>query len=410
MSVSDSQRGFDTSPDRDWVPTDVYDWMSKEKSILVLNYTMACPLKCDFCCYSCHSGRASQKMPIDLAFSLVDQAATLGVFSSIAFTGGEPLLFPDEVCAIAERAQSHSLPFTIATACHWADSPESAEALIDRLADLGLSRLNVSHDPAHAEFVRTANVINACNASLRRQVDTYVVGTFADAGESLAGYAPELAGIPGLRLFNKYIAKVGRAASRPITQSTYGLHLGLDDLACYRRIYHDLVVFWDGRTYPCCSTFNRSTPGIQAGNAHFESLKDIWDRVDGSLLLRTMKRKGLGELYRIIEERDPELAAELPRVESSAGPCSLCHAIFGTRSMSDRVKRAFSGYEADKTLKAIDAIEGMLGRSKTTEILAEIVDMAPQDGVSEVSSSNLQFLPMPRIRAKTEGSEANDGE
>src|SRR5215203_5673235 len=59
------------------------------QNVLVLNYTMTCPLACDFCCYA--SGpRRGETMDLNLALDLVDQAADLGVFGACSFTGGDP--------------------------------------------------------------------------------------------------------------------------------------------------------------------------------------------------------------------------------------------------------------------------------------------------------------------------------
>src|SRR5260370_32667013 len=105
---------LESSPSKDWVPTEVHNWEGKETNVLVLNYTMACALACDFCCYGCHSGR-TEKMPVELALNLVEQAAQLKIFSSVGFTGGEVMLFFDELLLIGERLAELRLPFTIAT-------------------------------------------------------------------------------------------------------------------------------------------------------------------------------------------------------------------------------------------------------------------------------------------------------
>ncbi|MBN2533230.1 MAG: RiPP maturation radical SAM C-methyltransferase [Spirochaetales bacterium] len=54
-------------------PCQIDRWTGREKHVLVFNYTLTCPLACDFCCFHCHPGR-QEKMPLDLAVSLVKQA------------------------------------------------------------------------------------------------------------------------------------------------------------------------------------------------------------------------------------------------------------------------------------------------------------------------------------------------
>jgi hypothetical protein len=371
---ADDASTLDAAPSKSWVPTEVHNWEGKETNVLVLNYTMACPLRCDFCCYGCHSGRVAQTMPFERAIELVDQAASLGVFSSIGFTGGEPLLFLDEIAAVAEHANSLGLPHTVATACHWAGTMDDARATVARLAGAGLRRMNISHDPAHAEFVAAENVANAARAAVEHEVPTYIVGTFYSPAESLALLLPQLEDLPGVHFLDKYVAKVGRAQKRHITQASYGLALSLENLCCYRRVHHDLVVFWDGRTYPCCSTFNRATPGISVGDAFSEPLEQIWDRTDGSLLLRAMKRQGFGEVYSLIRELDPGLAAELPAAEETVGPCSLCNKIFGDAELAARIKAAFSALEEERVNRAIETLAKRIGKERTAALMTAILD------------------------------------
>lgn len=374
VPATDDTPSLDASPSNDWVPTEVHNWEGKETNVLVLNYTMACPLRCDFCCYGCHSGRVAQTMPFARAIGLVEQAASLGVFSSVGFTGGEPLLFFDEIAGVAERAKSLGLPHTIATACHWGETGDDARRVVDRLANAGLRRLNISHDPSHAKFVPAEFVANAAQAAVEHEVPTYIVGTFYSPDESLSTLFPQFADVPNVHFLDKYVAKVGRARKKHITQASYGLALSLENLCCYRRIHHDLVVFWDGRAYPCCSTFNRATPGISVGDAYSEPLEAIWNRTDGSLLLRAMKRQGFGEVYKLIRELDPALAKELPSAEDAVGPCSLCNEMFGSEDLATRIKAVFNELEQQRVNHAIGVLEERLGAERAAMLVNAVLD------------------------------------
>ena len=291
---------------------------------------MACPLQCDFCCYGCHPQR-TEKMPLELAFRLIKEAAELGKFSSIGFTGGEPMLFLDELLQIGRRLKGYGLPFTIATAAHWAKSEKRAHEILEELAKVGLCRLNVSYDPSHAKFIPKKSILSAITASSHLGIPTYVVGTFYSAFESMENYLPEASDLAKVTLVTKYVSGVGRAASRNITQSSYGLSLGLEALSCYRRIYHDMVVWHDGTVYPCCSTFNRATPGISIGNANVQSLRELWSRLDGSLMYRVMKRHGFERFYAIVK-------GSIPHFMNCFLPALIVwgHAAYATRYLRTR--------------------------------------------------------------------------
>jgi MoaA/NifB/PqqE/SkfB family radical SAM enzyme len=359
---------------QDWVPTEVHDWEGKERDCLVLNYTMACALSCDFCCYGCHPKRA-EKMPLDLALSLVEQAGKMGNFSCVGLTGGEVMLFIDDIMRIGDECKTQKLPITIATACHWATSHETAYSIIRDLAARGLLRLNLSCDPSHAKFVPKDFVVNAALVASDLGIPTYIIGTFYGKDDQLETFVPQLVDVPFVKLVTKRVAAVGRATKRDITQETYGLKLSLDDLGCYRSVYHDLVVFWDGEAFPCCSTFNRATKGIAIGNAFTDSLRELWTRAEGSLLFRVMKRQGFGRLYEIVKEIDPDLYQSLPSAETAVGPCSLCHKIFKNSDTTERLKRVFETYEKKQVAEFIETLAEKVGKETADEVLADFAEI-----------------------------------
>ena len=344
------------------VPTQVHDYEGKETNVLVLNYTMACPLTCDFCCYGCHPGRA-EKMPLDLALSLVAQAAEMKVFSSVGFTGGEPMLFFEELLTIGTTLLEFKLPFSIATAGHWATTPERSRRIVNELADRGLRSFHISHDPSHEKFVPSNYVVNAARAASERRIATCIVGTFYSSSESLAARLPELIDLPRVTLIDKFVAQVGRATKKEIPQHSHAVNSELNSFRCYRSTYHDITVFYDGMAYPCCSTFNRATPGIILGNAFKDSLRKLWERAEGSLMFRVMKGEGFPRMYEIIREFDPELYLQLPSADS-VGPCHLCSSLFQKPETTERVSAVFSKYEQAKISNAVDMLVQTLGEDK----------------------------------------------
>ncbi len=358
---------------KDWTPTETHDWEGKERDVLVLNYTMRCALACDFCCYGCNPSR-KEKMPFDLALRLIQEASNLKQFSSVAFTGGEPLLYQDEIIELAKELYAGGLPYTIATACHWAESHTSSKQLLKELKKHGLIRLNISHDPSHEQFVPKSSILNAARAANELGIATYIVGTFLSPNESMQAFLTQAVGYSHVQLHTKYVAKVGMATKWDITQERYRLRLEAEDMCCYRRINHDIVIWFDGTAYPCCSTFNRSTPGISIGNAHATSLMEIWERAEGSLLFRILKRQGFGELYALLKERAPDLYRCLPQANSAVGPCSLCNAIFKNKDLYPKILEVISEYERNKASHALEVVAALLGESKAATVVSDLLN------------------------------------
>jgi MoaA/NifB/PqqE/SkfB family radical SAM enzyme len=59
-----------------------------QRHTLAISVTNRCPLRCDFCCVPPGPGDLEKEK----ARELIDQAISLGVFRSVGFTGGEPML------------------------------------------------------------------------------------------------------------------------------------------------------------------------------------------------------------------------------------------------------------------------------------------------------------------------------
>lgn len=340
---------------------DLREWAAiAEKDVLVLNTTMTCPLSCDFCCYGCHPDR-QEKMPLAAALDLIDQAAALECFSSIGFTGGEPTVHRSDFIAMTARAAIHGIPYTVATSGYWGKDASEAEALADHLLATGLRRMNISCDPAHIAFVSARAVGNAASSCASRGVPVYIVGTFDDPSHHLADFVPQLRGVPNVYLIDKVVSKTGRATKWEVD---YGKIRTPKVKTCYRRVHHDVVVFWDGKTYPCCSTFNRATPGLVIGNAFEEPLALIRARIEASLLFRVIKREGFPEFYDIIQRIDPELFAAMPKFDDYPGACSTCNAVFRRPDIAARTTAVFDTYRTLEILKSLDRVEELLGEGK----------------------------------------------
>jgi hypothetical protein len=300
-------------------------------------------------------------MPLAGALSLIDQAAALDSFSSVGFTGGEPTVHRDDFLAMVERCGDRAMPFTIATSAYWGEDAGEAEALAAHMAANGLRRVNISCDPAHIEFVSADAVTRAAMACAGRDIPVYIVGTFDRPGMTLEQFMPALDGVANVHLIDKIVAKTGRATK---WQVDYGA-LGVPKVTtCYRRVHHDIVVFWDGKAYPCCSTFNRATPGLVVGNALEEPLALIRARVEASLLFRVIKREGFPEFYDIIERFDPELRRQMPQFDDYPGACSTCNAVFKRADIADRVNAVFETYRTVEIMKSLDRVEALLGQGK----------------------------------------------
>ena len=312
---------------------------------LVLNYTMKCPLACDFCCYASGPRRA-ETMDLRFALDIVDQAASLGVFGAFGFTGGDPFVFHEDLVVISRRIAEHHIPFSAISACAWATSDYEIRRHLEPLIENGMTDFVVSHDPSHGHWVSRDQVRNVVQTAVQMGLKVSVFATFYDEDERLEDQFPEFADAENVTLEGRLVGPgIGRVRHARMSRSQFP-KTDFDSFdTCYQRVYHDITVFWDGETYPCCSAYNRATPGISYGNLYEEPLWRVWDRIEGSRYLRLIQRRGFAELYMLLERIAPDLHSRLPRHDSGLGACHLCHLIMSDTDLSREIHDVLSREE-----------------------------------------------------------------
>ena len=339
-------------------------------NILILNYTMTCPLACDYCCYSCGPKR-TETMDLDFALNLIEQAAELRVFSECGFTGGEPLVYFDDIITLTTRMSQLGLPFSMISACDWATDSPSTNRFIDPLVDRGMSVFTVSHDPSHERFVPRANIRRVMDRVLKRGVRAVLCGSFYDDKTDLKDMFPEYANEEMVSFVTRVVLPTTGRADRLKIQPSFYPNADLDSGGtCYKRFYHDVTVFWDGEVYPCCSVYNRATPGISYGNAYDTPLAKIWDRIAGSMFLYLIKREGLRSLLRFVRERAPELIDKLPDdSQPTVGPCHLCHLVMRESEISERIHELFAQEERKRVAKILRNVSHQHGEEVAVQLM-----------------------------------------
>jgi hypothetical protein len=120
--------------------------------------------RCNSHCKHCQIGqdkRSSQPVAIDegLAVQIVHEVAQAYSPSSLMTFGGEPLLFPDIVCAIQAAARANGIgKREIITNAGWPRSEAEFRTVARRLADSGVNDICVSVDCFHQEYIPLAIV------------------------------------------------------------------------------------------------------------------------------------------------------------------------------------------------------------------------------------------------------------
>lgn len=140
-----------------------------------------------------------------------------------------------------------------------------------------------------------------------------------------------------------------------------------------------MVVFWDGEAYPCCSTFNRATKGISIGNAFKTPLRVLWQAVEYSRLIRTMKAQGFSKVIEIVRKYEPEFADRLPSLDEFPGACSYCNSIFSDSSLTQAIRAIFARYETEEIVSSMDELNALLGEAAVARLLQASISSAAME-------------------------------
>lgn len=136
--------------------------MSKFLTVERIEFTVT--YRCNSHCKHCQIGqdkRDSQPVAIDqgLAVRIVQEVARAYSPGSLMTFGGEPLLFPDVVCAIQAAARANGIgKRQVITNAGWPRSAAEFRTVARRLADSGVNDIHVSVDCFHQEYIPLAVV------------------------------------------------------------------------------------------------------------------------------------------------------------------------------------------------------------------------------------------------------------
>lgn len=138
-----------------------YDHREYNKVYMI--YTFGCNAKCDHCLVE--SGpRKRGKLTPETAGELLRIGAEHGK-SFLDLSGGEMMLYPEEVMEVASIARGLGYYVCLNTNAYWARTPEKARRMLSRLQEAGVAAIFPSASAYHLKYVpleRVKNLRSAC--------------------------------------------------------------------------------------------------------------------------------------------------------------------------------------------------------------------------------------------------------
>jgi hypothetical protein len=266
---------------------------------LFLGLTRRCPLHCAHC--STNSTMASEHSPAEWYDAFVDTFRADDRPEVMLLSGGEPLLRPDLVVRLTERARGVGTRVSLLTGGFWGE--RAVPPAVQRAMD-AVDLLSVSMDPFHEQEVPRASVFATIERRLEggRDVSVQTVGAGDDdpwvaqlVDELESRFACSVPILVGLLGPSGRDDAPGLETPVPLPQRRSSLPRFVDDVAPEPCSFASWPVGgFDGTITACCqqSVVDAAPGHLRLGHLATESWPDIRERGERSALLRAIRVYG----------------------------------------------------------------------------------------------------------------------
>jgi MoaA/NifB/PqqE/SkfB family radical SAM enzyme len=233
--------------------------LMNELNTLTLFLSWKCNFFCSHCGFSCGPER-NEKMDIQMAKKYIDEASQYKTLNMVAYSGGEPFLYFNEMKELMEYSFNKGLSAGVVTNSSWA---HNEKIVCDRLLELknfGLEEIITSIDDYHLKYVNIKNIENVIKVAVRLgiRVGINILMTLDSIVKQKNLH--EIIDIPTEILEDP--EKIWVKESSPIRVGRAKEYFQLDSLkhygeaelinnSCYY-VIRNIVVTPDGSTYACC--------------------------------------------------------------------------------------------------------------------------------------------------------------
>lgn len=320
---------------------------------LSLLMTYKCNFVCDHC--SVFAGPDCQEvMEAAHLRRIIEQAYAIPSIRVVAFTGGEPALYPDLLQFGISLAHEKGLITRLVTNAWWAETPEKARNFLQNLRTAGLNELNVSYDDFHRPYLEAfggeQNVVNAVRAATELDMTVLVGVAFYPGAGVRTGYLRRVFQDVGIQqkvgFMEDFVFPLGRARQKLsarffVSDPSEEHH---DGHAC-RESGQTLAVLPDGKVLFCCG---------HIVNSPVQEIFTVGDLASGDSLSEIVARIQRNVFYWWLHREGPKaVLAELGVEEKFRRNCEACFYL-GTagreklRTLAVRKEEIFSRWEGEK--------------------------------------------------------------
>lgn len=275
--------------------------------------------KCNFACEHCSvRGSPYGKYTItrELIGKFIDELSSIPSVKLVAFSGGEPTLYLDELLYGIEYAHKKGFITRLVTNAWWARTYEEANKLIGVFKAHGLDEINVSYDDFHAKFIKVDNVANLVKAALENSLRVAIgVICLLDSyytADNIKKILSEKIGIPITELEKRVVfiedqpTPVGGASDIYVTKTDKFVHNDIKcELGCVN-IGRVLALLPNGDVKVCCghAVFQQENDPFLLGNIMNERLINMVRKAQQTLFYWWLHLRGPKKILEKIGVRE----------------------------------------------------------------------------------------------------------
>jgi len=324
---------------------------------LVFSVTNMCPARCKDCPIV-HENKPPYTLTAENMIGIIDEVLPWHTLKLVVFTGGEPLLFAEELKKTIAFAASNRIITRIVTNAYWATSKSKARQILGELKSAGLTEMNISCDDYHQEWIPLENIKIANEAALEIDVPTLLAMRIVPNGKITPKYLSKYLGVE--------LKEFKRGEKNPknnVYLNGRNVPIKSADMVCEDEVgsrwkgpcpsvLSRMIISPDKYFEICCGIASSSIEEFRIGSLEKTSLLQLLQIGNEDLITNWLALEGPSSILDFVRSEDPSI--DLP--ENYVNRCHLCNELF-TRSDVRNILRKYASEKIEMISIMRDILE-----------------------------------------------------
>jgi len=303
-----------------------------------------CSIKCSHCGFSCGPDRSEQLDSV-VARTIINEVRDFDSLRMVAYSGGEPLMYKEELVRCMESASQNGFTGGLVTNCSWATSKGLTIECLQKLKSLGLEEIILSLDEFHLAHVPLSNIRRVAKAAIsegiRLGINMVRLRSHHDKKEDISAMLEtNFENLPKESYWLQESSPLlfGRAENFFAIEDlqTYPLNYFLNTPCQY--IVRNIVLTPEQELYACCGLGGATRHGPAEitfiGNYSSGNFQNLFEKARSNLLFNIVANYGPAMLLTLAHQHDTNLEIR----QEYASACDICGEISTNSQLRQAVK------------------------------------------------------------------------